>query len=284
MGNIFQKKQDEVTPEKRRLEASRMYFDEQGFLRYGEATRNRQEERLKINQLDGPEEKSDDRWVVIEANWIASWLAFAYYTDSCPAPGAIDNRVLLHGDEAGVLSAKAGLICANQTRKGHFRLIREQTWDAFADLYPNSGPKIYVDLKERDRTDKWVIEGNPIEPDVEEEASSMLDVPSCAEGSTEKPTTELHAQDKKEDAILQSSSPEPILKGQKNQDQATTGMPSASLGSSPMGEHGPSSLTASPEAALNDRGFNQSTPNEGAVNAGRHQPEHSKVAIDPDDL
>ena len=110
------------------------------------------------------------------------------YTCESLGLGAINNNSLLREDENGVLSPLPGLVCASETQKGHFRLIRESTWNAFADLYPNSGPKIVAvkthtcpplsffattcwsnqlrvvlaqDPNDRNGTDMWVIEGSP---------------------------------------------------------------------------------------------------------------------------
>lgn len=63
---------------------------------------------------------------------------------SAVCAGAINNAVLCHHDPNGKLVPKDNLQAANLARKGHYRIIREETWDALVKFYEGSGPKILL--------------------------------------------------------------------------------------------------------------------------------------------
>ena len=138
----------------------------------GPFLRDRKAEFAALLRMDDHDDKEGDadHWCIIEANWINAWLASVYYNVESPSPGrlacsarkspndlgmtervragAIDNTSLLKEEPLPSNPSKFKFVpkedleCANGQEGGHYRLVTERVWQAYVDLYPDSGPKI----------------------------------------------------------------------------------------------------------------------------------------------
>ena len=78
---------------------TRIYWDIDGNLRYGETSVNRDEEVLELLQIDDPDETDSDRlWMIIPSRWVRKWLLFAHLKCG-PRPGKIEMDTLLIRDD-----------------------------------------------------------------------------------------------------------------------------------------------------------------------------------------
>jgi len=123
-------------------------FDEHGNLRYGAPERDRNAELVKILGTDKNhfDEEGKD-WYIMDSTWVHSWLLYVYLdVDNAPGPGPCRNDRLLEmpapGDYSPPSKVRRDLVMATARRAGDYRRVCKETWDAFQELYPGSGPEI----------------------------------------------------------------------------------------------------------------------------------------------
>jgi hypothetical protein len=90
-------------------------------------------------------QEPDKVWYVVDASWLASWLAFVHYEkNTSPAPGPCRNdRLIVPDFEAGRFEPRPGLVLSHHGRlTGHYRLMSAAAWSLIEKCYPGSGPEI----------------------------------------------------------------------------------------------------------------------------------------------
>lgn len=132
--------------------------------------------------------------------WVEAWLNFALICPSvadlykkasivrpsenefAPRPGPCCNKRLIEWDkDKKKWVCKKYLAMANELRGGDYRRVTQETWEAFAKMYPKSGPAItmvfYYDAKLHSDgyypTEEFVILDPPVNPPVEENFSIL---------------------------------------------------------------------------------------------------------------
>lgn len=141
-----------------------------------------------ILKASSAEDKSS-RWYVVPSKFVHDWLAYVdakkkekkeeeeaetkgggklhaeedEEPEIQPRPEKLDNSPLLEADETTKLwRVKLNIRKANDKYPGDYRLINKQTYEAFCDLYPGSGPTIYVDDYHKDNFREWYIDQSAI--------------------------------------------------------------------------------------------------------------------------
>lgn len=91
-----------------------------------------------------PYQQSNKTWYVVDASWLASWLAFVHYEKSVsPAPGPCRNdRLLVPNFEARRFEPRHGLVLSLNRVSGHYKLMSGAAWALIQHCYPGSGPEI----------------------------------------------------------------------------------------------------------------------------------------------
>ena len=81
------------------LDIQKIYWDNDGNLRYGVSERNRDIEVLDMLSRDVNDETEEARvWMIIPSRWVRNWLLFAHMKISDEPPGSIDMGSLLTRD------------------------------------------------------------------------------------------------------------------------------------------------------------------------------------------
>jgi hypothetical protein len=123
-------------------------FDEHGNLRYGAPERDRNAELVKVLGTDTNHFNEEGKdWYILDSTWVHSWLLYVYLdVDNAPGPGPCRNDRLLEmpapGDYLPPSKVRRDLVMATARRAGDYRRVCKETWDAFQELYPGSGPEI----------------------------------------------------------------------------------------------------------------------------------------------
>ncbi len=164
-------------------------YDEFGNLRYKVSPEHdRNSELAEIMAIDSTNREKRDLWYVMDACWINEWLQFVRTNaDVQPAPGPCYNRRLVMKDPiTSKWIPKPNLVCEGQQGIGDYRRVSEETWLAFVQLYPGSGPAIstqfisYIDAaqeKEALKIENEETEKDQIKPDeVDEEMKKLIEV------------------------------------------------------------------------------------------------------------
>jgi hypothetical protein len=196
------------------------FYDQYGILRKGVATddgllHNRDEELDRILKLENSISTLSDEdkrtWYIVESGWIRTWLSYVRYGTSSlgeslssPAPSAINNECLLlmtantelnevDGFPAFTWVVKNGLLPAGKDGQGHFRRVNCKVWEAFCDMYKDSGPAIkYVEEEPK------VVEPLPETPEAKGEEGKTEESKAGADKKKEAPAAAKKEEDKKE--------------------------------------------------------------------------------------
>ena len=125
------------------------------------------------------------RWYIVPASFVHDWLAYVDakkkhsktektaaelmlaeeepQEDSKPRPTKLDNSSLLEAEATTQLwRVKIGLRKASDRHPGDYRLVNRQTYEAYCDLYPGSGPTIYVEDYHKDNIYEWYIDQSAV--------------------------------------------------------------------------------------------------------------------------
>jgi hypothetical protein len=101
MGNSpLKKNDDKLNPDDKNgiNNLKKIYWDNDGNLRHGTTTRNRDEELIQLLQSDVNDDKDETKlWMIIPSRWIKEWLIFTHLKLGEP-PGPIDMFSLLQKD------------------------------------------------------------------------------------------------------------------------------------------------------------------------------------------
>lgn len=99
---------------------------------------------------DDPVEEDGKIWYIINSAWLASWLQYAHTNKNVsPNPGPCRNECLLTpADDSLSWIGKEDLVMGSKAKEGDYRRVSKETWEIYCDLYPNSGPAIYVEFYE----------------------------------------------------------------------------------------------------------------------------------------
>lgn len=149
-----------------KLNYDNIYYDEQGCLRVGNVSFKRKEQRERVLKADNPNMElnpdKEEKFCVIDAAWVKSWLAFVYFNQSSPSPGKIRNTNLITkvGSE---WKFKDDLVLEKDNEYGNFRLIKEEVWDIYVSYYKESGPKITVVREPVHLPENWEIDKEYVE-------------------------------------------------------------------------------------------------------------------------
>ena len=92
----------EKEPKRTAYDVKRMYYDEDGNVRFGNDVKGRREDELRRvvdadttgmegqaeakEALEVEEKEEDVTWYVIDAQWLKLWLAYVHYAKSTPRP------------------------------------------------------------------------------------------------------------------------------------------------------------------------------------------------------
>lgn len=180
-GTLLKPEDEDIAAQKKRnkliKDIRRIYWDPDGNLRYGNTTRNRDDEVMHIIQADTNDEKDETKlWMIVPSRWINQWLVFAYYKMG-PEPGKIPMFTLLKQDasvEGGwrpknnLLPPESGRVNAGvpgggmtEDRPGHYRRISLEAWLKLLDLYGIEGYAIAVRGIPYDDLSRWRVFLNP---------------------------------------------------------------------------------------------------------------------------
>ena len=78
-----------------------IYWDEDGNLRCGKSSRDRDAEVLELLSGDAIDETEEARvWMIVPSRWVRHWLLFAHLKISTDSPGPINMDSLLQKDDA----------------------------------------------------------------------------------------------------------------------------------------------------------------------------------------
>lgn len=106
--------------------------------------------------------------VVVDSTWVNLWLAYVHTRRGVsPRPGPLQNAVLLQPRtverEEGsppetVFVARDNLRPERLNKRGHYRAISREAWDALASRYPGSGPLIVAGSRTYQDPLKWNVD------------------------------------------------------------------------------------------------------------------------------
>jgi len=146
----------------------KIYWDQDGNLRYGQSDRIRDQEVLSVLQADDSDETDETKvWMIVPSRWIKKWLLFAHLKLTGEEPGPIDMMSLLVVEVVGgqkIYRPKSALEppnfkvdAINPESPGHYRRISLEAWTKLASLYNVSGPAIAVRGVPYDDKSRWRV-------------------------------------------------------------------------------------------------------------------------------
>ncbi len=161
-----------------------MYWDADGNLRYGNSTRQRDDELIQVLQADTNDDSDESRlWMIVPSRWLRLWLQFASLKLGDP-PSEIDMKSLLVRDTAvpdgwrPKNTLKPAFLKNTNTLEevedpGHYRRVSLQVWLKLLELYGTNGGALAVRGAPFDDMSRWgyfpnpkVIDINKLQPPV----------------------------------------------------------------------------------------------------------------------
>ncbi|GMH64665.1 hypothetical protein TrST_g10103 [Triparma strigata] len=104
------------------------------------------------------------RWYVVPSKFIHDWLAYTSLKEAMvdgvtERPKKLDNTMLLGVQkDTKFWYLKEGIKLASDEDPGDYRLINSQTYTKFCELYPGSGPTIFVESSDRNDMTQYYID------------------------------------------------------------------------------------------------------------------------------
>jgi hypothetical protein len=168
MGSSYSKAEKEEEEDSRVFDTKLIHFDEDGNLRLGiynlfvqsyiyfiifilgTKEYNREGELKRIMDADDPVEEDGKIWYIINSAWVQAWLLYVHSNKNInPNPGPCRNDCLLTpAEDNSIWVPKENLIMGRKEIPGDYRRISKECWEIYCELYPGSGPAIYVEFYE----------------------------------------------------------------------------------------------------------------------------------------
>lgn len=146
----------------------KIYWDQDGNLRYGQSSRVREQEVLSILQADDSDESDETKvWMIVPSRWIKKWLLFAHLKLTGEEPGPIDMMSLLVQEVVGgevkyrpkstLEPPNFKVDAINPESPGHYRRISLEAWSKLSSLYGVDGYAIAVRGVPYDDKSRWRV-------------------------------------------------------------------------------------------------------------------------------